>query len=84
MLDLAVTRGWSSMDGPTQSEILFELLKPSYQYYLDCASPDADDSRTDYSAWYRAATFNAQSRLNGVPLVNITQHLAENARRSHE
>ena len=76
-----LTREWSSKRGPEQAEILFRLLKPSDQYYLECALHDADDSRIGSTPWYRAATFNAQSRLHAVPSVNISQHLARNTRR---
>ena len=77
-----VTRGWSSMNGSEQAEILFKLLKPADQYNLDCASHYADDSRTNNSQWYRETTFNAQSPLNAVTRVNLAQRLAENVRRS--
>ena len=49
----ALTRGWSSKDASTQARVLYDLLKPSDGYHLDCASHDVDDSRADRSSWYR-------------------------------
>ena len=43
----ALTRGWSSKDASIQARVLYDLLKPSDGYHLDCASHDADDSRRD-------------------------------------
>ena len=49
----ALTRGWSSKDSSPQARVLYDLLKPSDGYHLDCASHDVDDSRADRSSWYR-------------------------------
>ena len=56
---IRLTRGWSAKDGSTQARIIYDLLKPSNQYHLDCVSHDADESRPGGSPWYRADTFEA-------------------------
>ena len=46
--------------------MLFDLLKPADSYFLDCLAHDTDDTRTDLSAWYNAATFGALSTMNRI------------------
>ena len=46
--------------------MLFDLLKPADSYFLDCLAHDTDDTRTDHSSWYNAATFGALSTMNRI------------------
>ena len=60
------TEGWASRAPRTQARVLFELLKPADPYFLDCLAHDADDTRTDRSSWYNAATFGVLSTMNRI------------------
>ena len=54
---------WSYESGANQARILYDLQKPSDEYYLDCLRHDADDTRPDRTQWYREDTFRAQALL---------------------
>ena len=57
------TRWWSYESGANQARVLYDLLKPSDDYYLDCLQHDADYTRTDRTLWYCEATFACQALL---------------------
>ena len=61
-----MTEGWTSRDARTQARVLFDLLKPADSYFLDCIAHDTDDTRTDLSSWYNAATFGVLSTMNCI------------------
>ena len=61
--------------------MLYDLLKPSDQYHLDCASHDADDSRPEGSPWYREDSFEALVLLHGACYACMTQFRVEERNR---
>ena len=76
-----LTEGWSGKDAGTQSRILFDLMKPSDAYYLDCALHDADGYRADRSIWYRNDTFESHYLLERACQDDIARHLEEDRNR---
>ena len=61
-----ITEGWTSRDSGAQARVFFDLLKPADTYFVACIAHDADESRTDRSFWYRAATFKAFFTVNRI------------------
>ena len=61
--------------------MLYDLLKPSDQYHLDCASHDADDSRPEGSPWYREDSFEALVLLHGAFYAKMAKFRAEERNR---
>ena len=61
--------------------MLYDLLRPSDQYHLDCASHDADDSRQEGSPWYRVDSFEALVLLYGAYYADMDQFRPENRNR---
>ena len=78
---IRLTRGWSAKDGSTQARIIYDLLKPSNQYHLDCVTHDADYSRPVGSPWYRADTFEALVLLHYALYEDIARFRSEDRER---
>ena len=76
-----LTQGWSGKDAGAQSQILFDLVKPSDGYYLDCVHHDEDDYRADPSIWYRKDTFESHCLLEKAWRDDIARHLEEDRNR---
>ena len=75
-----LTQGWCYKDGASQAGILYDLLKPSDDYYLDGVSHDADDTRADLTQWYCEATFDSEALLAEVCNADIAQRRKEEKR----
>ena len=78
---IRLTRGWSAQDGSTQAKLIYDLVKPSNQYHLDCIAHDADDTRPAGTPWYRADTFEALVLLHFAFYEGIARFRSEERER---
>ena len=76
-----LTQGWSGKGAGAQSRILFDLVKPSDGYYLDCVHHDEDEYRAEPSIWYRRDTFESQCLLEKAWRDDMARHLEEDRNR---
>ena len=77
------TRWWSYESGANQARILYDLLKPSDDYYLDCLRHDADHTRPDRTQWYCEDTFNSQALLVEACEADLVERRRQSKERLH-